>query len=69
MTVELQETIINNYDENKTLINSRTSLVYLIKAGDGRVLKNKLTGESCGVLVCVQNKNRVLDYEEVVAHD
>lgn len=65
MIIKILQTISNTFSEDGTLESSYSSERFVIKAEDGKLLKNLKTGEIISSLVCLNKKDKIKHYVEV----
>ena len=65
MKIKILQTISNTFSEDGTLESSYSSEQFIIRADEGKVLKNIKTGEITSSLVCLNKKEKIKNYIEV----
>lgn len=65
MIVKILQTISNTLTLDGQLEQSYTTESYIIRPEEGKLLKNILTGEITGCMVCVNKKNKIQNYIEI----
>jgi hypothetical protein len=65
MIIKILQTISNTFSEDGNLESSYSSEHFVIKAEDGKLLKNLKTGEITSSLVCLNKKDKIKNYIEV----
>ena len=59
------QTISNTFSEDGNLESSYSSERFVIKAEDGKLLKNLKTGEITSSLVCLNKKDKIKNYIDI----
>lgn len=65
MIINIHETISNIMTKDKKLIDTTTSETYILYPEQGKVLRNKKTGQIIDSFVGVGSSGSISDYEEV----
>lgn len=65
MTINIIQTITNTLTENRELISSKQSEGYVLIPDEGKMLKNKFTGETFINKIYIYQKSAISDYIEV----
>lgn len=65
MRVEIHETTLRKYSENRELIDEKINETYVIYPAAGKMLRNKLTGVTTKSFIGLSSKSDILNYEEV----
>ena len=65
MRIHTHETILNIYDETKTLISTKTAKTFVIYPSEGKALRNILTGLVTYDYVGVGREELIKNYEEI----
>lgn len=59
------QTTTKTLDENYTVLTTRTSEAYHLTPAEGMVLRHKPTGQVFPVGLCINNKQKIQEYEEI----
>ena len=65
MKINIIQTVTNILDENRQLINSMLTEVYVLYPAPGKAIKNKTNGKIYTSSVSIGNKGQIDDYIEV----
>ena len=65
MKININETISNMYTENRELIKSTTTEMYILYPSEGKWLKNTLTGIIVKSYVALNTKDAIKNYIEI----
>lgn len=65
MTINIIQTITNTLTENRELISSKQFEGYVLIPDEGKMLKNKFTGETFRNKIYIYQKSAISDYIEI----
>lgn len=65
MKVTIIQTTTKTFDEARILLAARVNETYLIEPDEGKVLRNKTTGQLFSTGLCVDKERKIKDYEEI----
>lgn len=65
MKVTIIQTTTKTFDEARTLLATRVNETYLMEPDEGKVLRNKTTGQLFSAGLCVDKERKIKDYEEI----
>ena len=65
MIIKILQTISNTFSEDGNLESSYSLERFVIKAEDGKLLKNLKTGEITSSIVCLNKKDKIKNYIEI----
>ena len=65
MTINIIQTITNILSEDRVLISSGESEGYILIPDEGKILKNKITGELFFRKICIYQSSQVQDFIEI----
>jgi hypothetical protein len=65
MKVTIIQTTTKTFNESRILQATRVNETYLIEPDEGKVLRNKTTGQLFSTGLCVDKERKIKDYEEI----
>jgi hypothetical protein len=65
MKITIIQTTTKTFNESRILLATRVNEAYLIEPSEGKVLKNKVTGQLFPKGLCVNKERKIQDYEEI----
>lgn len=69
MKITIIQTTTKTFDESRTLLTTYTNEAYLIAPDEGKLLRNKTTGQLYSTGLCVNKERKINDYEEIVKEE
>ena len=69
MKVTIIQTTTKTFDESRILLTSRISETYLITPAEGKILRNKHTGQTFFAGLCVNKEQDIKNYEEITKNE
>ena len=69
MKITIIQTTTKTFDESRTLLTTYTNEAYLITPDEGKLLRNKTTGQLYSTGLCVNKERKINDYEEIVKEE
>ena len=69
MKITIIQTTTKTFDESRTLLTTYTNEAYLITPDEGKLLRNKATGQLYSTGLCVNKERKINDYEEIVKEE
>ena len=69
MKITIIQTTTKTFDESRTLLTTYTNESYLITPDEGKLLRNKITGQIHSTGLCVNKERKINDYEEIVKNE
>lgn len=65
MKTTIIQTTTKTFDEARILLAARVNETYLLEPDEGKVLRNKITGQLFSTGLCVDKERKIKDYEEI----
>ncbi len=65
MKTTIIQTTTKTFDEARILLATRVNETYLLEPDEGKVLRNKTTGQLFSTGLCVDKERKIKDYEEI----
>jgi hypothetical protein len=65
MKVTIIQTTTKTFNESRILQATRVNETYLIEPAEGKLLRNKTTGQLFSAGLCVDKERKIREYEEV----
>jgi hypothetical protein len=65
MKTTIIQTTTKTFDEARILLATRVNETYLLEPDEGKVLRNKITGQLFSAGLCVDKERKIKDYEEI----
>ena len=65
MKVTIIQTTTKTFDVSRTLLTTRVNETYLIEPDEGKMLRNKTTGQIISTGLCIDKERKIKEYEEI----
>ena len=65
MKITIVQTTTKTFNASHILLATRVNETYLIEPDEGKVLRNKATGQIFKAGLCVSKERKIKDYEEI----
>jgi hypothetical protein len=65
MKITIIQTTTKTFDEARILLATRVNETYLLEPDEGKVLRNKTTGQLFSTGLCVNKERKIKEYEEI----
>jgi hypothetical protein len=65
MKTTIIQTTTKTFNEARILLATRVNETYLIEPDEGKMLRNKTTGQLFSTGLCVDKERKIKDYEEI----
>ena len=65
MKTTIIQTTTKTFDEARILLATRVNETYLLEPDEGKVLRNKTTGQLFSTGLCVNKERKIKEYEEI----
>ena len=65
MKTTIIQTTTKTFNEARILLATRVNETYLLEPDEGKVLRNKTTGQLFSTGLCVDKERKIKDYEEI----
>lgn len=65
MKITIIQTTTKTFNESRLLLATRINETYLIEPDEGKLLRNKRTGQLLSTGLCVDKERKIQEYEEI----